>query len=92
MTRWTRALTRCFALLGISWPDAVVQRWCKAAEQGDADAQFNLGAAYREGDGVPKDAAEAVRWYRLAAEQGHAGAQGSLGVAYQNGEGVPRDP
>ena len=40
-----------------------------AAEQGDAEAQFNLGVRYRDGTGVPQDDAEAVRWYRLAAEQ-----------------------
>ena len=41
------------------------------AEQGDADAQFNLGVMYETGGGVLQDYAEAVRWYRLAAEQGH---------------------
>ena len=46
-----------------------------AAEQGDADAQYNLGAMYDNGRGVPEDDAEAVRWFRLAVEQGHAGAQ-----------------
>ena len=37
------------------------------AEQGDATAQFNLGLMYDKGEGVLKDEAEAVRWYRLAA-------------------------
>ena len=41
--------------------------------------------------GVPKDAAEAVKWYRAAAEQGYAQAQYNLGVCYYNGEGVKRD-
>ncbi len=36
----------------------------KAAEQGDVDAQYNLGVMYAYGDGVPEDDAEAVRWYR----------------------------
>jgi TPR repeat protein len=40
------------------------------AEQGYASAQYNLGRMYANGDGVPEDDAEAVRWYRLAAEQG----------------------
>ena len=39
------------------------------AEQGDADAQFNLGIMYANGRGVPQDDAEVVRWYRLAADQ-----------------------
>ena len=46
---------------------------------------------YANGEGVPEDDAEAVRWYRLAADQGHAGAQYNLGVMYANGEGVVED-
>ena len=61
------------------------------AEQGNATAQFNLGVMYDNGEGVPKDDAEAVRWYRLAAEQGTAAAQFNLGLMYANGEGVPED-
>ena len=62
-----------------------------AAEQGDADAQLDLGVRYATGEGVPQDAAEAIRWYRLAAEQGDASAQYNLGVRYGKGEGVPQD-
>ena len=40
------------------------------AEQGDVDAQFNLGFMYGTGEGVPQDDAEALLWYWLAAEQG----------------------
>ena len=52
-----------------------------------------LGLIYANGaaQGVPKDDAEAVRWFRLAAEQGTARAQFNLGVMYDNGEGVPED-
>ena len=60
----------------------------KAAEQGNAEAQFNLGGMYANGLGVPEDQAEAAKWYRKAAEQGHAEAQCSLGVMYQFGRGV----
>jgi TPR repeat protein len=42
-----------------------------AADQGNADAQYNLGTMYSEGNGVAKNALEAGRWYRKAAEQGH---------------------
>jgi TPR repeat protein len=61
------------------------------AEAGDAEAQFDLGFMYYEGEGVPEDHAEAVRWYRLAADQGLAEAQFNLGLMYGNGEGVPQD-
>ena len=46
---------------------------------------------YANGRGVPRDDAEAVRWFRLAAEQGTAIAQYNLGVAYATGRGVPQD-
>ena len=59
----------------------------QAAEQGDARAQFNLGIMYDNGEGVLKDEAEAVKWYRLAAEQDLANAQNNLGTAYTNGQG-----
>jgi uncharacterized protein len=40
---------------------------------------------------VPKDDAEAVKWYRLAADQGHAKAQCNLGIMYATGNSVPKD-
>ena len=61
------------------------------AAQVNAAAQFLLGLMYANGEGVPKDDAEAVRWYRLAAEQGLAAAQFGLGLMYANGKGVPKD-
>ena len=63
----------------------------KAAEQGYARAQFNLGVMYRHGQGVRQNAQEAVTWYRKAAQQGHAWAQANLGVMYEVGQGVPQD-
>ena len=67
------------------------------AEEGDADAQADLGFMYRQGLGVRQDDAEAVRWYRLAADQGHAEAMDILGYLYSapdvfaGGERVPHD-
>ncbi len=63
----------------------------KAAEQGNAEAQNNLGIAYATGWGVPQDYAEAIRWYRKAAEQDNTDAQNNLGILYHNGWGVPQD-
>jgi TPR repeat protein len=62
-----------------------------AAEQGDVRAQYMLGTMYEEGQGVPQDYAEALRWYRLVAEQDDAWAQSDLGALYANGRGVPQD-
>ena len=68
-----------------------VKFFIQAAEQGNADAQFNLGVCYEKGYGVPQDYNKAVEWYRKAAEQGHAIAQCSLGYCYDEGYGVPQD-
>ncbi len=68
-----------------------LREWRPLAEQGAANAQYNLGLMYRKGRGVRQDDAEAVGWYRKAAEQGYAKAQYNLGVMYDNGEGVPQD-
>ena len=54
----------------------------KSAEQGIADAQFNLGVMYDEGRGVTQDYNEAVKWYRKSAEQGLRDAQFNLGLMY----------
>ena len=67
------------------------QRDHKAAEQGDADAQYKLGGMYDRGEGVGEDDQQAVLWYRKAAEQGHAGAQNNLAVMYARGEGIAKD-
>ena len=61
------------------------------AKQGDATAQSDLGTAYSNGRSLPRDYAEAFKWYRLAAEQGLAAAQFNLGVMYANSRGVPQD-
>jgi len=67
-------------------------RWYrKAAEQGHAQAQVNLGTLYSKGLGVGRDYTEAVKWYRKAAEQEHAQAQNNLGVMYSEGQGVMQD-
>ena len=61
------------------------------AEDGDPQAQNNLGILYEHGEGVPEDDVQAAHWYRLAAEQGLALAQSNLGLMYDKGEGVPKD-
>lgn len=63
----------------------------KAAEQGDATAQFSIGRAYYSGRGVPQNYKEAMKWYQKAAEQGNTNAQSSIGLAYCKGNGVPQD-
>ena len=66
-----------------------VEELRKAAAQGDAEAQYQLGLDYYKGySGVPLDFTESAKWFRKAAEQGHAEAQGYLGDCYNYGKGV----
>ncbi len=73
-------------------PREAVRWYRKAAEQGHAWAQNNLGnLLYEGGEGVAQDPREAVHWWRKAAAQGDAKAQYALGMAYKLGEGVIAD-
>jgi len=63
----------------------------KAADLGNAEAQFNLGVMCGKGEGVLKNDTAAVGWYRKAAVRGHPVAQCNLGIHYANGEGVLED-
>ncbi|MDR2708725.1 MAG: sel1 repeat family protein [Elusimicrobiota bacterium] len=64
----------------------------KAAEQGDARVQVNLGGMYHSGMGVNEDSQKAFYWYEKAVEPGNARAQFSrLGDMYNDGIGVKQD-
>ena len=58
--------------LGVAKDEMEAVTWYrKAAEQGNAHAQYNLGWMFQNGLGVSKNRAEAITWYRKAAEQGN---------------------
>ena len=63
----------------------------KAAAQGHAPAEFQLGQLYDFGFGVAQDDALALTWYRKAAEHGSAAAQRTLGELYKKGRAVAAD-
>jgi hypothetical protein len=63
----------------------------RLADQGDADAQYQMGLRYHNGEDVPHDDAQAMQFYLRAAEQGHVTAQSALGAYYWAGRGVPED-
>ena len=65
--------------------------WLPLADQGDANAQLNVGLMYDTGRGVAEDPARAVTWYRQSAEHGLAAAQYNLGVMYASGRGIEQD-
>lgn len=67
--------------------DTAVREWRQSAINGDADAQFNLGQAYKLGRGVTVDLKAAEDWYRKAALQGHLQAEDNYGlILFQNGD------
>merc|ERR1719502_1367352 len=66
---------------GITNPQAAVHLFRKAAQQGEATAQYNLGNMLFDGRGSAKDVFEATLWYRKAADQGYARAQFAYAVA-----------
>jgi uncharacterized protein len=68
-------------------------QWFRKTEPGAGNpmAELYLAEIYASSQGVPRDEAEAMRWYRKAAERGSAIAQRKLAAAYLIGDGVPRD-
>ncbi|MBR6755324.1 MAG: SEL1-like repeat protein, partial [Peptococcaceae bacterium] len=83
------ALAKCYAEADNANKAALYYR--KAAEQGHAEAQYNLGRCHEEGWGTYFYIWEAAKWYSKAAEQGHAEAQYNLGYCYQKGRGVAKN-
>lgn len=61
----------------------------KRAQEGDPNAQNELGLLYCEGRGLPQNYLEAKDWFKKAADQGHAHAQVNLGTLYSLGRGAP---
>jgi len=61
------------------------------AAKGNAEAEYNFGVSYEDGQGIGRDYGQAVRWYRQAAEHEHQMAQDNLGVMYAKGRGLPKD-
>ena len=46
---------------------------------------------YSNGEGVPQNDTEAIKWLKEAGAWGHVGAQFTLGAMYSDGEGVPEN-
>ena len=63
----------------------------RAAQKGDSEAQFWLGAAYEQGSLGTINYREALNWLEKSAKQGHPEAQASLGQMYEDGEGVKQN-
>ena len=71
---------------GLEQCHAKAMEWYrKAADQGDAEAQSNIGVLYLFGQGVPVDYPLAAAWLLKAALQDNADAQFNLGLLYVKG-------
>ena len=97
---FVRTLTNMLCLPYVASADVAVpetygaaMRWYeRAAEDGNADAQYLLGLRYERGVEVASDKARAADLFRRAAEQGHAEAQFKLAAMLARGDGVAADP
>jgi TPR repeat protein len=69
----------------------MADRYFQAAQSGDNDAQFYLGALYASGVGRPRSDEQAFQWFSRAAEQGQSHAMLVLGGLYAIGRGTPKD-
>ncbi|MBS0648669.1 MAG: sel1 repeat family protein [Verrucomicrobia bacterium] len=69
----------------------IVKKYRIAAEQGNAEAQLNLGKCYLSGHGIAQDEKEAVTWFQKSSEQGNVDADYELGTCYFEGRGVAKD-
>jgi TPR repeat protein len=76
----------------IPGPAEAVKFLKSAAEKGNAEAQYHIGACYQNGIGISQDLVEAASWYRLASGQGHPKAQYCLSRIYCEGLGIEQDP
>jgi uncharacterized protein len=91
------AITLAFAYCFISEETRAFNTVLKSAEQGNADAQFKLGAMFYDGDGATfgwlrkQDYSQAAKWFGKSAEQGNVDAQSCFGWMYIKGEGVAQD-
>lgn len=83
MKRYQLAILSCVFLSTPLLADNL-SHWQKLANNGSANAQFNLGVMYANGEGVEKNVAEAASWYQKAAFQGDYRSQYNLGALYAN--------
>ena len=79
------------ALSGQARERQLEQHLLEHAEQGDAQAQYEVGRRFWNGDGVDQDHKQAADWFDRAARQGLAAAQCALGLCYERGDGVEQD-
>ena len=70
---------------------AAVAKWRGVAQSGNREAQSLVGIMYFQGQGVPQDYPQAIKWLHMAAAQGEPKAMFKLGSMYAYGQGFTRD-
>ena len=98
-------LGSCIAGASVAWPmlfaftfmslssasGADISDLKSRAAGGDANAQVRMGIDYRDGKGVARDNAEALKWFHKGAEKGDAAALDNLGWMVEHGLGTAKD-
>jgi TPR repeat protein len=72
--------------------ERAAQCFKNAANDGDLEAQYNLGVLYSKGQGVEENQEQAFHWFARAAERGLVSAQARLALMLATGTGVAKDP
>lgn len=88
VTNMTVVIQESWETISNRWGSVSLEQTKQAAKHGDVSAQYYLGCAYEDGNGVPIDNVESFKWVTLAAQQGLSRAQRTLGFKYENGLGV----
>lgn len=87
MNRQSKLLCVLALFAALTAADAAAKSYRKAAEAGDAHAQYMLGSHYQ----IKGKYEQAIYWYTKAAEQGDEYAQFAIGNCYERGQGVEKD-
>ena len=91
ITNQTTPFQESWETISNRWSSLPFEKIQKAGKMGDCTAQYYLGYAYNDGNGIAKNPVESFNWMNLAAQQGMARAQRQLGWSYLNGLGVEAD-
>ncbi|MEO4045655.1 tetratricopeptide repeat protein [Pseudomonas sp. CAU 1711] len=83
------ATARCALNAPPDYLAQAVEACRQLAQQGDAQAQYELGEFFYDGQRAPRDLPQALRWFEQSSLQGNAQAQLRLGTMFYRGEGVP---
>jgi FOG: TPR repeat, SEL1 subfamily len=91
MTNLVVSLLLAVPALNLQTVPQTVNEIRQRADQGDPQAQFELGIRYRQGRDVPADTSIAIEWFKKAATQLNADAMVQLATLYGTGRGVSKD-